>query len=130
MMRNDWTSVSVNRTLIIQIERILQTPAGRKNGLTNMAQFVDLALREKIERIGLQRFSHINTDDKGMTVLDTNLDRAGRIVTISFNGSEMECDYCHDAVCVHVQYAWAIPEIRRDLEGRGLIRREPQRNDV
>ena len=122
MMRDDWKSVSVNKALVAQIERVLVAPDVRETGLTNTAQFVDQALREKLERIEVRRFSHIVTDGNSIAILDNRVKPIGRIVTVSFRGQEAWCDHCQETVCVHVQYVWVVPEIRKILKDHGLTR--------
>lgn len=129
-MKEDWRTISMKSSLLADIKRVLQTPASKELGLTNVTQFVEVAVREKFRLIEFVRFYHISTDDGGMHILDNKLEQIGQIVTVSFRESDTWCDYCSSAECVHVQYAWALPETRKTLEGRGYKQPRIERSDV
>ncbi|MCE2499197.1 MAG: hypothetical protein J4F28_09515 [Nitrosopumilaceae archaeon] len=129
-MRDDFTSVSLNRALVIQIRRVLLTVGAQENGLTSVAKFVELAIREKLGDIEIKRFSHVSTLDDGIRILDNWMKPIGSIVTVSFKDEWAWCDHCEDMSCVHVQYAWAIPEIRKVLEERGLRQSGAKRSNT
>ena len=56
----------------------------KKDGITNVAQFVDLALREKLEKFERRQFEHINMHEDHVKILDNKLGRTGRIVSVYF----------------------------------------------
>lgn len=120
MGKEDWKTVNVKKVMMDEVERMLQTDAIRKEGITNMSQFVDLALREKLERLERKRFDHINMYDDHVKILDNKLDRVGRIVSVYFRDTRAWCDYCDEHMCVHIQYAWEIPDVREVLAARKL----------
>ena len=120
MGKEDWKTVNVKKAMMDEVERMLQTDAIRKEGITNMSQFVDLALREKIERLERKRFDHVNMYDDHVKILDNKLDRMGRIVSVYFRDARAWCDYCEEHMCVHIQYAWEIPDVREVLAARKI----------
>ena len=64
---------------------------------------------------------HLNMYDDHVKILDNRLGKLGRIVSVYFKrDGKPYCDYCQEPDCVHVQYAWEIPEARKVLEGHGL----------
>lgn len=129
-MRNDWTSVSVDKALVTLARRAMQTTAARESGVSSVSKFVELAMREKLERMDMHRFEHVSTLDDSIRILDSSLTPMGTIVTVSFKDESAWCSYCDETQCVHVQYAWSIPEIRDVLEKRGLRQISVTRNDV
>lgn len=117
----NWVTTKVRRTLHDEISKALRTEEARKNGLTNTAQFVDTAVRDLLEKCKSERFNHINMHDDHVKILDNRLDNVGRIVSVYFRrGNETWCDYCEASGCVHVQYAWEIPEVKARLAEHGL----------
>ena len=119
--RDNWVTTKVRRTLHDEIGRALRTEEARRNGLTNTAQFVDTAVRELLERCESDRFNHVNMYDDHVKILDNRLERVGRIVSVYFRrGRRSWCDYCEAADCVHVQYAWELPDVKEKLAGQGL----------
>ncbi|MDE0526734.1 MAG: hypothetical protein OXI27_09115 [Thaumarchaeota archaeon] len=120
MGKEDWKTVNVKKAMMDEVERMLRTDAVRKEGITNMSQFVDLALREKIERLERMRFEHINMYEDHVKILDNKLGRAGRILSVYFRDSRAWCEYCDEHMCVHIQYAWEIPDVREVLAARKI----------
>ncbi len=115
MGKGDWKTVNVKKVMMDEVEKMLQTDAVRGEGITNMSQFVDLALREKLEKLEKKRFEHINMYDDHVKILDNRLGRAGRILSVYFRDTRAWCEYCDEHMCVHIQYAWEIPDVREVL---------------
>ena len=120
MGKEDWKTVNVKKRLLDEVERIQRTDEAKKAGITNVAQFVDLALREKLEKFERRRFEHINMHEDHVKILDNKLERAGRIVSVYFRDAKAWCEYCDEHMCVHIQYAWEIPDVREILSARKL----------
>ena len=119
--KENWVTTKVRRTLEYEIEKALRGDEAKKEGLTNKAQFVDYAIRELLTRLEVERMSHFNMYDDHVKILDNRLGKLGRIVSVYFKrDGKPYCDYCEESDCVHVQYAWELPEARKVLEGHGL----------
>ena len=59
--------------------------------------------------------------DDHVKIMDRELGKLGRIVSVYFKrDGKPYCDYCGETDCVHVQYAWELPEARNVLKGHGL----------
>lgn len=116
----DWKSVNLKRGLSDEIERVLQGEQIKSMGITNLAQFVDAAVKDKLEQLERKRFDHINMYEDHVKILDNKLDRVGRIVAVYFKDTKAWCDYCDENLCVHIQYAWELEKVRKILEERGL----------
>ena len=120
MGKGDWKTVNVKKSLLDEVERVQRTDEAKKAGITNAAQFVDLALREALEKFERRRFEHINMYEDHVKILDNKLERAGRIVSVYFRDAKAWCEYCDEHMCVHIQYAWEIPDVREVLSARKL----------
>ena len=119
--KENWVTTKVRRTLEYEIEKALRGDEAKKEGLTNKAQFVDYAIRELLTRLEVERMSHLNMYDDHVKILDNRLGKLGRIVSVYFKrDGKPYCDYCGRIDCVHVQYAWELPEAKKVLERYGL----------
>jgi len=117
MGKENWTSANIRITLIDEIKKILETDIGRRKGLTNTNQFIDWAVKEKLEELEQTRFSNINTYDDHVKILDNRIGKLGQIVSVYFKkNNNMWCDYCDETNCVHIQYANEIPQVKSILE--------------
>ena len=116
----NWGSIRIRRDLIDRIAVMLKTKEAKNRGYTNIAQFTDVALRNAVRDLE-RRFSHISMYGDHVKILDSKLEGNGRILTVYFKLEHLPyCDYCKETDCVHVQYAWELPEARAVLEGYGL----------
>ena len=106
--------------MIDRVAVMLKTKEAKNRGYTNIAQFTDVALRNAVRDLE-RRFSHINMYEDHVKILDSKLEGNGRILSVYFKwDGKPYCDYCGEADCIHVQYAWELPEARAILEGYGL----------
>lgn len=120
MTAGDWKTVNLKTGLAQEVERVLQGDTAKSLGITNVSQFVDASVKEKLERLERKRFDHINMYEDHVKILDNKLDRVGRIVSVYFRDTRAWCDYCDENLCVHIQYAWELPQVREILEKRGF----------
>ena len=121
MVTGNWKSVTIKAGLVEEVERIIQVDAMKREGITNMAQFIDAAVKEKLEKFERKRFNHVNMYEDHVKILDNGLEEIGRIVSVYFkDGQKAYCDYCEEHICVHIQFAWEIPDVRRILVERNL----------
>lgn len=106
--------------MIERIASVLKTENAKNMGYTNIAQFTDIVLREAVKDLE-RSLSHVNCYEDHVKILDKDLEGRGRIVSVYFKEEGPPyCDYCEEHDCVHVQYAWEIPEAREPLLRRGL----------
>ena len=120
-MVGNWKTAMLRSDLLARVKAIVESNAAKNQGVTNTSQFIDLAIREKIEKFKIVSLSHVSTYEDHVKILDLMLGERGRIVAVDFNkdGSPY-CDYCEAPDCVHVQFAWEIPKARDLLYGRGF----------
>lgn len=117
---DDWGRMSIRRGLLDKINEFLQTPEAKELGLTNASQVVDYAIREKMKELVNKRFEHMNLGDDKVGILDNSLGKNGDIVTVYFRDKSGWCDYCEKIDCIHVKYAWNVPDIIKILKRHGL----------
>lgn len=120
--KENWVTTKIRRTLNGEIEKSLQSEEAKKLGLTNIAQFVDSAIRELLEELEQKRFSHQNTYDDKVRILDNKIGKMGDIVTIFLRNEFKKgfCDYCESENCVHVKYMWELEDVVKILKKRGF----------
>ena len=120
-MAGNWRTAMIRGEMLVRVKAIVESNAAKNQGVTNISQFIDLAIRDKIREFKIASLSHINTYDDRVKILDLMLDANGRIVAVYFDrDGSPHCDYCEAPDCVHVQFAWEIPKARDMLHGRGF----------
>ena len=115
-----WKTVSVRRSLLLQVERVLVTQTAKEMGLTNPGEFVDLALREMLGKIQVKRFNIVGTEGDSVHMIDNRVEPLGKIITVRFRDEDAWCESCDESICVHIQYLWVVPEIRKAMKEHGL----------
>ena len=112
----EWETVKIPKSLLEQIEKIINSEYGVKIGLRNKNQFVTDAVKKLVQEYS-ERFNHLNMYDDHVKIIDNKLGKLGRIVSVYFKkGNKPWCDYCEESDCIHVQYAWEIADVRKILE--------------
>ena len=121
MAKENWVSTVIRRNLANMVKDTLKTDAAKREGLTNPTMFIDVAVREKLKDLTTPLLTHIRTHDDYVSIQDRQLGKRGRLVAVYFckNGAPY-CDYCEETDCIHVQYAWEIPDAMVALDGFGL----------
>jgi len=119
---DNWRTVNVKKVLLEQIEKIVNSDEVKKEGITNVSQFIDSALKEKLEEIEQKRFAHQNTYDDKVRILDNKIGKMGDIVTIFLRDEFKKgfCDYCESESCVHVKYMWELKDVVKILKKKGF----------
>ena len=120
-MTGSWRTAMIRGDLLVRVKAIVESNAAKNQGVTNISQFIDLAIRDKIKEFKIASLSHISTYEDHVKILDLMLGEHGRIVSVDFNNDGSPyCDYCEAPDCVHVQFAWEIPKARDILYGHGF----------
>lgn len=121
--KENWVTTKVRRTLSHEIEKVLRTDEGKKEGLTNLSQFVDSAIRELLEKLESSRFAHINTYEDKVRISDDKIGKFGDIVTIFLRDDlkKVFCDHCKKDDCIHIKYMWELDDAVKILKDRGFI---------
>ena len=112
----EWETVKIPKSLLEQIEKIINSEYGVKIGLRNKNQFVTDAVKKLVQEYS-ERFNHLNMYDDHVKIIDNKLGKLGRIVSVYFKKEGRPwCDYCRESDCIHVQYTWEIADVRKVLE--------------
>ena len=122
MIKETWSAANIRKSLIDKIKKILNTEEAKEEGLNNVNQFIDSAVRELLEKLEQKRFAHQNTYDDKVRILDNKIGKMGDIVTI-FLRDELKkgfCDYCESENCVQVKYMWELEDVVKILKKRGF----------
>lgn len=116
-----WNTIRVRESTYREIEKALNYDEVKKEGISSITQFVTNAITKHLKELESERMKHINMYDDHVKIMDNNLGNIGRIVSVYFKkGKTSWCDYCEETDCIHVQYAWEIPDVRSILETQGL----------
>ena len=116
-----WTSIRIRNELYNEVEKMLHKDSVKKLGISSISQFVTNAISEYVEELEQKNMSHVNVYDDHVKIMDRELGKIGRIVSVYFKkGNKPWCDYCRESDCIHVQYAWEIADVRKILEKYGF----------
>ena len=119
--KSDWRPVQLPKDLVDEVERIIKIDEIKKQGITSISQFISRTVNEEFEKLKQKNISHVNMYEDHVKIMDRKLGKLGRIISVYFKkGKTSWCDYCEEPDCIHVQYAWEIPEVRKILEKHGL----------
>ena len=117
MVKETWAASNVRTSLLRRIKKALESEEAKEEGLNNVNQFIDSAIRELLEKLEQKRMNHLNMYEDHVKIMDNKLGKLGRIVSVYFKkGNKPWCDYCEESDCIHVQYAWEIADVRKILE--------------
>jgi len=119
---SEWRPVQLPKNLVDEVERTIQTDMIKKEGITSISQFISRTVNDKIQELEQKRFSHQNTYEDKVRILDNKLGRLGDIVTIFLRDEKKDsfCDYCEQNDCIHVKYMWELPDVVKTLKKRGF----------
>ena len=116
-----WNTVRVREGTYKEIEKALETAEMERLGISSISQFVTNALTKQLEELRQESMEHVNMSEDHVKIMDRKLGKMGRILAVHFKQEHLPyCDYCEESDCIHVQYAWELPEARKVLEGHGL----------
>jgi hypothetical protein len=119
-----WRTVKINPEYVNDLIRIYEENKEelRRRGVTTFNGFVNHILWHVIEsdRVLRERapyMSFVGFTDSGLAIKD---ERIGRIVEVRIvPGGDMFCDLDQRNDCVHVGFAYAIPEVYMAMLARG-----------
>ena len=122
--KDNWTTANIRVELINKVKKIIESDIGKKNGLTNANQFIDWAVKEKIEELERTGFKSVTIEGDIIQIFDENLGEYGELVTVIQNKNKLKCSKCNSNDCPHVNYIWVIDHIADRLEENGFVRTE------
>ena len=111
MSANNWISAQVRRPLLNEVREFLKTDSAKRAGLTNSTQFIDVALKDLLERLKPESMMVGGMHDDRIELKDWDAEKQMVQLSVYFDrdGGPF-CTYCKESVCIHVQYAWEVPE--------------------
>ena len=116
-----WNTIRVRESTYREIERALNCDEVKSEGISSITQFATSAITKHLRELEWTRMSLISTYEDHAKIMDNKLGKIGRIVAVYFRkGEDAWCEYCDEADCIHIQYAWELPEVRKILKGKGL----------
>ncbi len=120
-MTQNWKSIKVREETYNEIEKTLKTKMAKEMGLTNLTQFANYSITQQIEKLKPKRLEHVNMYEDHVKIMDNKLGKVGRIISVYFKKRQNSwCDYCEENNCIHVQFAWEIPDVRSILLNNDL----------
>ena len=75
-MAGNWRTAMIRGELLVRVKAIVESNAAKSQGVTNISQFIDLAIRDKIKEFKIASLSHISTYEDHVKILDLMLGRA------------------------------------------------------
>ena len=76
MGKEIWSAANVRISLVSRIKKVLETKEAKEEGLNNVNQFIDSAIRELLEELEQKRFTHQNTYEDKVRIRD---DKIGKL---------------------------------------------------
>lgn len=119
--RYRWSKVNVPTEMIELLDRYLQTDRAKERGFTSRTDVAVVAIQYLLDRDGMYsrrpKFEHVNVFEDHVTILDTG---AQKLFNIYFRSDRPFCEVCESSKCVHVGFAYSLPEVRTALMDRGV----------
>lgn len=113
-------SISLPKDLVELVDKAIKET---EVGYGSRAELIKEAVREKLRQLGYAykprpRLEHINTYENHVKILDNEL---GRVASVYFKvDHESYCDVCDAKGCIHLDYAWTIPDVAKVLRAHGF----------
>ena len=108
---SQWGNVRMTQSLIDEIAEYVQTEGAKKQGYTNVTQFVNSTIRKRLDEIQKQGYHIILRNKQSDTYLD---------LVIRENGKNVFCKECNSEDCMHVEMALEDKGIRKILKKNGF----------
>ena len=120
MRLDKYVNVSIPRSIINEVDKIIREG---NLGYESRAEFMKDGARKLLSLMKERpRFQHVNTWDNHVKILDNWLETDGRIIPVYFKIEGARCGYCRADHCVHVDFAWSIPDVEKILTEKGVKR--------
>ena len=72
-MTGNWRTAMIRGELLVRVKAIVESNAAKSQGVTNISQFIDLAIRDKIKEFKIASLSHVSTYEDHVKILDLML---------------------------------------------------------
>jgi metal-responsive CopG/Arc/MetJ family transcriptional regulator len=119
MVEDPSITIRILRKLVYDVEEFLKTPQGRR--WKNRVDFIETAIRDKLDEYKPKRFELINHHENIIRVLDNQIGEHGDIVELRIKNGRIYCSECEvKDYCLHIKFAWSDPELAAELKKAGL----------
>ena len=118
--KDGWAKMSVRRKMKDEIDIFISSSLAEKNGLTNATQFLDVALREALEKYQKTRFEHFNFAENVIRLIDNEKPAGTPYIEIALKSSILFCRSCESKNCIHIEEAWNNTEISKQLKRKSI----------
>lgn len=115
-----WSKMSVRRKVKDEIDNFIGSSLAEKNGLTNATQFLDVALREALQKYQKTRFEHFNFAENVIRLIDNDRPAGTPYVEIALKSEKLYCRVCESVNCIHIEESWSNPEISKQLKRKNV----------
>ena len=126
MPKEGFKSITVSETVYNKFFDVYQK---NKNdllmkGVNSFSGYVTYMLEEMMQKDKTfaryaPKIEKISVDEDRVILKDT---MENRIAEVALQRGELFCQLCEDKNCVHVGFAWAIPEVYEILNAKGIKR--------
>ena len=113
-----YTSVNIKTELLNTVKLTVNTEASILNGVTSVPQFINTAIREKLERLGISSINGGIVNSSFVRLVDRRIGEMGKVLTVYYNrGGKPWCDHCEKPDCFHIDYAMELPTVKAIMHG-------------
>jgi len=110
-----WSKISIRKKMKEEVDDFVNTDEAKKHGLTNSTQFIDISVREALEKYTKKRIDHFNFHDNIIRLIDNDLPKGRTIVEIYLKKQQLICTKCEVKDCIHIAACWEDPDIKKQL---------------
>lgn len=115
-----WGKMSIRKKMKEKIDDFIETEVAKDYGLTNSTQFLDVAVREALEKYKKKRFEHFNFADNIIRLIDNDQPKGTPYIEIVLNNNHLICRVCESKNCIHIAEAWNNKQIAKQMKRKGL----------
>ena len=117
-----YTNVNIKTELLNTVKLAVNAEVSILNGVTSVPQFINTAIREKLERLGIGSINSGIVNDSFVRLIDRRVGEAGKVLTVYYNrGGKPWCDHCEKPDCFHIDYAMELPTVKAIMHGMDKI---------
>ena len=115
-----WAKMSIRKKMKEEVDNFIETDDAKKHGLTNSTQFMDIAIREALEKYKKKRFEHFNFTDNVIRLIDNHKPQGTPYIEVALKGKNLVCRSCESLNCIHIDEAWKNEGISKQMKTKGL----------
>ncbi len=126
MPKEGFKSITVSEVVYDKFHDVYQKNKNEllMKGVNSFAGYVTYMLEEMMQKDKTfakyaPKIEKISVDEDRVILKDTI---KNRIAEVAMQRGELFCQLCEDKNCVHVGFAWAIPEVYELLNAKGIKR--------